>query len=145
MTAMVSRRSFITQVSGASAAFALGGCAMNPQTSTPSIGADLILTNGRIATLDRQRPSASSVAVKEGRFLAVGSDADVMGHRSQTTRVIDLRGRVVIPGLNDSHLHVIRGGLTYMMELPWEGVRSPTEARRMPAETAARPMPPPLV
>ena len=115
---------------------------MNPQTSTPSIGADLILTNGRIATLDRQRPSASSVAVKDGRFLAVGSDADVMGHRSQTTRVIDLRGRVVIPGLNDSHLHVIRGGLNYMMELRWDGVRSLAEAMRMLREQARRTMPP---
>src|SRR5438105_12515908 len=142
MTAMVSRRSFITQLSGASAAFALGGCAMNPQTSTPSIGADLLLTNGRIATLDRQRPSAPAGAVKDGRFLAVGSEADVMGHRSQTTRVIDLRGRVVIPGLNDSHLHVIRGGLNYMMELRWDGVRSLAEAMRMLREQARRTMPP---
>src|SRR5207249_11621787 len=106
MTEMVSRRSFITQLSGASAAVALGGCAMSPQASTPSTGADLILTRGRITTLDRRRPSASSVAVKDGRFLSVGSDADVMEHRSETTRVIDLRGRVVIPGLNDSHVHV---------------------------------------
>src|SRR5216110_1131133 len=142
MTEMVSRRSFITQLSGASAAVALGGCAMSPQASTPSTGADLILTRGRITTLDRRRPSASSVAVKDGRFLSVGSDADVMEHRSETTRVIDLRGRVVIPGLNDSHVHVIRGGLNYMMELRWDGVRSLAEAMRMLRDQARRTMPP---
>jgi predicted amidohydrolase YtcJ len=142
MTAMVSRRSFITQLSGASAAFALGGCAMNPQPSTSATGASLILTNGRIATLDRQRPSASSAAIRDGRFLAVGADADVMVHRSQTSRVIDLRGRVVIPGLNDSHLHVIRGGLNYMMELRWDGVPSLAEAMRMLREQARRTPPP---
>src|SRR5216117_1810544 len=130
MTEMVSRRSFITQLSGASAAVALGGCAMSPQASTPSTGADLILTRGRITTLDRRRPSASSVAVKDGRFLSVGSDADVMEHRSETTRVIDLRGRVVIPGLND------------MMELRWDGVRSLAEAMRMLRDQARRTMPP---
>ena len=111
---------------------------MNPQTSTPSAGADLILMNGRITTLDRQRPSASSVAVKDGRFVAVGSDADAMAHRGQTTTIVDLRGRAVIPGLNDSHLHVIRGGLNYMMELRWDGVPSLTDALRMLREQAQR-------
>src|SRR5437764_15138048 len=109
MTEMVSRRSFITQLSGASAAVALGGCAMSPQASTPSTGADLILTRGRITTLDRRRPSASSAAVKDGRFLSVGSDADVMEHPSETTRGIGLRGRVAIPGLTDSHAPLMRG------------------------------------
>jgi len=111
---------------------------MNSGTSTPSTDADVILVNGRIATLDRQRPAASSVAIKDGRFVAVGSDADVMSHRSQSTRVIDLRGRVAIPGLNDSHLHVIRGGLNYMMELRWDGIDSLAEAMRMLREQARR-------
>src|SRR5207247_502500 len=70
------------------------------------------------------------------------SDADVMEHRSETTRVIDLRGRVVIPGLNDSHVHVIRGGLNYVMELRWGGVRSLAEAMRMRRDQARRTMPP---
>lgn len=115
---------------------------MGPRTSTPSTGADLILINGRIATLDRQRASASGVVVKEGRFVAVGSDADVMRYRSETTRVIDLRGRVVIPGLNDSHLHVIRGGLNHMMELRWDGVPSLADALRMLRDQARRTPPP---
>jgi predicted amidohydrolase YtcJ len=115
---------------------------MNPRTSTPSTGADLILINGRIVTLDRQHAAASCVAVKDGRFVAVGSDADVMAHRKPTTRVVDLRGRVVIPGLNDSHLHVIRGGLNFMMELRWDGVRSVTEAMQILREQARRTPPP---
>ena len=71
---------------------------MSSRPSTPSTGADVILINGRIATLDRPRASASAVAVKDERFVAVGSDADAMAHRSETTGVIDLRGRVVVPG-----------------------------------------------
>jgi predicted amidohydrolase YtcJ len=115
---------------------------MSPKTSTPSPGAGVILVNGRIATLDRQRPSASGVAVKDGRFVAVGSDADVLGHRSETTTVIDLRGRVMIPGLNDSHLHVIRGGLNHMMELRWDGVPSLADALLMLRDQARRTPPP---
>ena len=115
---------------------------MSSRPSTPSTGADLILINGRIATLDRQRASASAVAVKDGRFVAVGSDAAAMAHRSETTEVIDLRGRVVVPGLNDSHLHVIRGGLNHMMELRWDGVPSLADALGMLRDQARRTPPP---
>ena len=111
---------------------------MNPRSSTSASGADLILRNGRLATLDPKRPSASAVAVKGGRFVEVGTEADVMRHRSDSTRVVDVRNRVVIPGLNDSHLHIIRGGLNYMMELRWDGVRSLAEAMRMLREQVRR-------
>lgn len=100
--------------------------------------ADLILHNGRIHTVDRERPAASAVAVRDGRFVAVGDDATVMAQRAATTQVIDLRGRTVIPGLNDSHLHLIRGGLNYNLELRWEGVPSLADAMRMLKEQAAR-------
>lgn len=100
--------------------------------------ADLILHNGRIHTVDRERPTASAVAVRDGRFVAVGDDATVMAQRGATTQVIDLRGRTVIPGLNDSHLHLIRGGLNYNLELRWEGVPSLADAMRMLKEQAAR-------
>lgn len=100
--------------------------------------ADLILHNGRIHTVDRDRPTASAVAVLDGRFVAVGDDATVMAQRGPATRVIDLRGRTVIPGLNDSHLHLIRGGLNYNLELRWEGVPSLADALRMLREQAAR-------
>jgi predicted amidohydrolase YtcJ len=68
--------------------------------NTPAI-ADLILTNGRFHTLDRANPQADAVAIVDGRFVAVGDAADVMRHRGDATRVIDLDGHTVIPGLND--------------------------------------------
>ena len=92
--------------------------------------ADLILHNGRITTLDRQNPEAQAVAVRAGRFIAVGVDQDVMRHAGSTTQRVDLRGRRVIPGLIDSHMHIIRGGLNYNMELRWDGVRSLADAMR---------------
>jgi predicted amidohydrolase YtcJ len=104
--------------------------------------ADLILTNGRFTTLDPRRPTASAVAVKAGRFIAVGSDKDVQAHRGDRTQVIDLLKRTVIPGLNDSHLHLIRGGLNYNLELRWDGVASLADAMTMLREQARRTPPP---
>jgi hypothetical protein len=100
--------------------------------------ADLILHSGRIATLDRSRPTASAIAIGGGRVLAVGDRATVEQHSGTETRNVDLGGRTAIPGLNDSHLHLIRGGLNYLMELRWEGVPSLAIALRMLAEQAAR-------
>ncbi|HMN97253.1 MAG TPA: amidohydrolase [Phycisphaerales bacterium] len=93
------------------------------------MNADLILENGRIATLDPAHPEATSLAIADGRI--VGVDAAETVERGPATRVIDLGGRRVIPGLYDSHLHVIRGGLNYNMELRWEGVPSVTIALEM--------------
>jgi hypothetical protein len=104
--------------------------------------ADTILRNGRVTTLDRTRPQATALAIKDGLFAAVGEDADVMALQGEATRVIDLGGRRVVPGLNDSHTHVIRGGLHYNMELRWEGVPSLADALRMLKEQAARTPPP---
>ncbi|MEL6183716.1 MAG: amidohydrolase [Myxococcota bacterium] len=99
---------------------------------------DLILTGGRIATLDRVQPQASAVAMKNGRFTAVGSEREALARRSARTKVVDLSGRTVIPGLSDSHTHVIRGGLTFNAELRWEGVRSLGEALERLREQARR-------
>ena len=104
----------------------------------PDAIADLILFNGRLHTVDRARPRASAVAIKDGRFLAVGNDAQAMALRGAGTQVIDLMGRTVIPGLNDSHLHLIRGGLNYNLELRWEGVPSLADALRLLKEQALR-------
>ena len=89
-----------------------------------TVHADLILHGGRITTLDRTRPVASAVAIKDGAFLRVGDDREVMALRGGDTRVIDLGGRSVLPGLCDNHLHIIRGGLNFNMEVRWDGVRS---------------------
>ena len=98
--------------------------------------ADLILHNGRIITLDPQHPEATNLAIKDGRIVGV-DDAEEY-QRGPDTAVIDLNGRRVIPGLNDSHLHVIRGGLNYNMELRWDGVPSLDDARRMLKQQAQR-------
>lgn len=103
-----------------------------------SMHPDLILHNGRIHTVDREKPNASAVAIHQGRFVAVGSDAEVMSLRGSATQVIDLHKRTVIPGLNDSHLHLIRGGLNYNLELRWEGVPSLADALRMLKDQADR-------
>ena len=100
--------------------------------------ADLVVRNARIATGDPSRPQAQAFAVTNGRFLAVGDDADVMAHAGSTTRVIDAGGRRLIPGLIDSHLHVIRGGLNYNLELRWDGVPSLADAMRLLREQVAR-------
>src|SRR3954453_14079188 len=104
--------------------------------------ADLILHNAKISTLDRARPQAAAAAVKAGKFVAIGSDAEVLPLRGRHTQVVDVQGRAVIPGLNDSHLHLIRGGLNFNLELRWDGVPSLADALRMLKEQARRTPPP---
>ncbi|MCW1924953.1 amidohydrolase [Luteolibacter arcticus] len=89
---------------------------------------DLILRNGRVTTLDPAKPEAKHVAIKDGRILATSDEEIQPGPQ---TKVIDLQGHRVIPGLNDSHLHLIRGGLNYNLELRWDGIPSLSEAMRM--------------
>jgi predicted amidohydrolase YtcJ len=103
-----------------------------------SASTPLILFNGRFHTGDPQRPRAEAVAIRDGGFLAVGDVEDVMRHRTPDSQVVDLNGRTVIPGLNDSHLHLIRGGLNYNLELRWEGVPSLADALRMLKAQVAR-------
>jgi len=100
--------------------------------------ADLILFNGKFTTLDRQKPTASAVLIRDGSFAAIGDEQEVMPLAGPTTRRIDLKGRRVIPGLIDSHMHIIRGGLNYNMELRWDGVRSLADAMRMLKEQVDR-------
>ena len=89
---------------------------------------DLILHGGRFTTLDRSNPTASAVAIRDGKFAAVGSDQRIMGLAGSGTRRINLKGRRALPGLIDNHLHIIRGGLNFNMELRWDGVRSLSDA-----------------
>jgi predicted amidohydrolase YtcJ len=100
---------------------------MNKQNAAP----DVILHGGRITTLDRANPQAEAVAITGGRFSAVGRDADILPLEGPHTRRIDLAGRSALPGLIDNHLHIIRGGLNFNMELRWDGVRSLADAMAM--------------
>ncbi len=114
------------------------GC--RSRTSSPI--ADTILKNGRLATLNKDNQFVSAVAIKDGKFLAVGSDDEIMKYQGAQTQVIDVKGRTVIPGLNDSHTHVIRGGLNYTLELRWDGVPTLAEALRLLREQVQRTPPP---
>src|SRR6202453_5206451 len=96
-----------------------------------SMTADFILSNARFSTLDRNNASPEAVSIADGRFLTVGSARDVEAAAGATTKRIDLQGRRVIPGLIDSHMHIIRGGLNYNLELRWDGVRSLSTALQM--------------
>ncbi|TDD44997.1 amidohydrolase [Nonomuraea terrae] len=111
------------------------GIAADPEAKQP---VDLVLRNGRIHTQDPARPVAAALAVRDGRIVAVGDDQDMAPLIGPQTRVVDALNRRVIPGLNDSHLHVIRGGLNYLLELRWDGVPSLRMALWMLREQAGR-------
>lgn len=79
---------------------------------------DLILFNGLIWTMDTAQPQANAVAIRDGRFLAVGSDKDVLSLASKRTRRVDLARRRVFPGFNDAHAHPWAGGLEALSNVP---------------------------
>src|SRR5882757_2530714 len=126
-------------VAGLGALAAAGGLQANrARGQGVTDAADLILFNGKITTLDRQNPDADALAIQDGRFMGAGRVQDIMRFAVPSTRLIDLNGRRVIPGLIDSHMHIIRGGLNYNMELRWDGVRSLADAMRLLKEQVVR-------
>ena len=84
--------------------------------------ADMLVVNGKVHT--HQDGMKRAFAVRDGRFVKVGADAEVMSLKGPGTKVVDARGQTVIPGLVDTHAHPIREGLNYTMELRWDGVKS---------------------
>ena len=101
------------------------------------VSAEIILHNAKIAT--NKVPSfVEAIAISGGKVIATGDNDEIMRLRDSATRVIDTRRRTVIPGLNDSHMHPIRGGLNYNLELRWDGVPSLADALRMLKDQAAR-------
>jgi predicted amidohydrolase YtcJ len=89
---------------------------------------DTVVINGKIITVDARSSVPQALAIRDGRIVALGSSAQVRRLAGSRTRVIDLGGRTVIPGLIDSHLHAIRAALSFSTEVNWIGVRSLTEA-----------------
>jgi len=98
--------------------------------------ADLVLRHGKIITVDREFSIKEAVAIKGGRFIVVGSDRDVRPMMGPTTRVIDLGGRTVIPGLIDSHIHATVAGLSWSGEIHLETTRTLADALGMIAAAA---------
>ena len=80
----------------------VGMCALG-EASAP----DLVVHGGRVITVDAQTPEVSAFAVRDGNFIARGSDADMLALAGENTEVVDLQGRTLIPGFNDAHLHSV--------------------------------------
>src|SRR5690349_12594203 len=93
--------------------------------------ADLILTNGKVITVDDRFTIAQAVAISRDRILAVGTNDEIGRLAAPNARRIDLRGRSVVPGLIDNHLHLLRAGNTWMQELRFDGVESRKKAVEM--------------
>jgi predicted amidohydrolase YtcJ len=98
---------------------------------TLSDAPDLILHSGPITTPAPASPAVNAIAIRQGRFTHVGAASDIVPLAGPRTRVLDLQGRRVLPGLIDNHIHIIRGGLNFNMELRWDGVRSLSDAMSM--------------
>ena len=102
--------------------------------------ADLILRSGKIVTVDRAFSIKEAVAVRAGRVITVGTDRDVRPLTGPATRVIDLGGRTVIPGLIDSQIHATEAGLSWDAELHWEMTRTLADGmRQIGTATKAKP------
>jgi predicted amidohydrolase YtcJ len=103
--------------------------------------ADLVLFNGRVFTVEKGMPWAQAVAVRDGKFVAVGSDDEVKTLIGAGTQAIDLRGQLVLPGFNDAHLHFANGGL-YLLGIDLRPARDEKEfvsiikeyIKKLPAE-----------
>src|SRR5207244_10846359 len=128
------RREFLTGSGAVMSLAALGGCAPLVQRGP----ADVLIANGRVATLDPRQPEAAAIAIRGDNIVGVGSEAELNSFRDETARVIDAGGRTIVPGLNDAHTHFIRGGLTYTNEVRWDGVPSLADAMRRVREQAQR-------
>src|ERR1700674_3612745 len=85
-------------------------CALVLPSPAWSQGASTILVNGKILMVDSQFSIREATAIRDGKIMTVGSTADVRKLATPQTRVIDLQGRTVIPGLIDSHMHALRAG-----------------------------------
>lgn len=109
------------------------------QASIARQTADLIVSNGKIATMTKAGEFVQAVAIKDGIVLATGTSAKILAEfKASNTKVIDAKGKTIIPGINDSHIHIIREGLHYNSELRWDGVKTLARAMEMLKEQAAR-------
>ena len=81
-----------------------------------SIYADSIILNANVITMNPATPSATAVAVKDGRFLAVGHNGDVSEFEGNVTEVMDANGKTVLPGFIDAHTHVMSSGVRHVAQ-----------------------------
>src|SRR6187549_3162963 len=108
-------------------------------TSIAQQKADMVIFNGKIATMNKAGEFVQGVAIKNGIILGTGTSKQVLQlYKDSGTQLINAEGKTVIPGLNDSHIHIIREGLHYNAELRWDGVKTLKRAMEMLKEQAAR-------
>lgn len=123
------------RVAVCAAAIAAGGVVL-AQDAAPT----LVLVNGKVVTVDAQQTVREALAIRDGRVTAVGTSAQIRRLAGPRTQTIDLRGRTVIPGLIDSHMHAVRAALSFTTEVNWIGARSLPEALgRITAASKAMP------
>ncbi|CAN5211852.1 amidohydrolase [soil metagenome] len=106
------------------------------------MSADIIFYNGHFKGFGTWQKKISATAIKNKRFVSFGSDKEILKLKTHASKIIDLHNKIVIPGLNDSHIHLIRGGLNFNMELRWDGITSLHDALAMLKEQAQRTPPP---
>jgi len=111
-------------------------CGADKKNTTET--ADMIITNGKIAVMDGKHDFAKAIAIKDGKVLKTGTIQEILELKGTATKVIDAKGKTVIPGLNDSHLHLTRGGRFFNAELRWDGVKTLKRALELLKEQAAR-------
>lgn len=118
--------------------FVLFGLLLKSNSAAAQLKADIIIINGKVSTLDDRNAVTQAVAITGNKIALTGTNEQVLKLKSRLTKVIDASGRRIIPGLFDSHLHVIRGGRFYNAELRWDGVRTLKRALEMLKEQAQR-------
>ena len=120
---------------------ALAGAAFAAVLAVTGAGAqapDMVLLDGKVVTVDAESSLREALAIRDGKILALGSTAEIRRLAGSGTRVVDLAGRTVIPGLIDSHMHAVRAALSFSTEVNWIGARSLREALARIGEAARR-------
>ena len=112
--------------------FGLSTIAQSKQSPT------LIVFNAKVHTLDNANTIAEAIAVQNGKIIKVGKSSSILKLKTKNTKLVDAKGKTIVPGIFDSHMHIIRGGRFYNTELRWDGVRSLKRALTMLKEQAQR-------
>ena len=112
--------------------FGLSTIAQSKQSPT------LIVFNAKVHTLDNANTIAEAIAVQNGKIIKVGKSSSILKLKTKNTKLVDAKGKTIVPGIFDSHMHIIRGGRFYNTELRWDGVRSLKRALTMLKERAQR-------
>ncbi len=96
----------------------------------PHMSAQMVLVHGKIITVDIADSVAQAIAIRDGKILKVGTDADILALADPNTEIIDLKGRAATPGLIDTHAHIASGGLSELYEVPLSDATSVAAGNR---------------